>query len=99
MSEAVHISEALKLVVDRWLVTGGRKPLTLSLEYGGVVATQGVAKERLTGGEAAGALGVSYPTFKARFVDTGLLRRGDDGRFGRKAVEERLAILNGEFVG
>lgn len=78
-------------VAKAWVATGFHKPLVLSRSKDSIIATLGYPKGALFGSEFAAAIGISYRTFKSRYIDSGILK-ADEGsvKFSRNLVARFL---------
>lgn len=90
------LASAVADVAAAWLAAPTNEPLVIERDGdGGVIFSRGIAATRMTLTEAAQQLGISRPTLYRRYIDTGALRVGDDGRIARKSLIRLINDIDG----
>lgn len=91
-----EFSDAAAEVARSWVSSSKSTPLTFVKTNGVLMALNGYHRPSVPGREAAKMLGMSYPTFRERYGDGTILRRGRDNKYPLgKVLEEKDRLETG----
>ena len=85
-----NLEEAIGPVVRSWLAHPGGEPLVIQkAASGSLIVTRGMPRADINIGQAAKMLGMAYRTFRAHYLDSGILSLNSRG----KVPAGELALL------